>query len=349
MSSSGCDRPDNAKRPSSPDSSHEGTNYHSGSDVTSLFQQQISLLTPVSSESGSQTGHDHFLQDRGRTAVEECPDVSGTHNLGALELDPRHASTAVVEKVTRVAVQEFWSSRKLSSAKRPAKPCAHRSRKRLRPGSRRASATSVSCSDTEDSDSVLVEKPMATESGIWPCPFFVKDRKAYASCLTRHCLLSLNDVREHLYLMHQIPTYCSVCYDTFSTVRLRDDHMGRRECDYQRPKAFDGITDAQLRALEEQVDTEDKILESQRSQWLRFWHIIFPNDDLPPSPLSFTSQELKVYELRRFWNRTGEKITSEVLEPQELQEWVNGNGERDLGTLYSLVSDCAADELLKLL
>lgn len=348
MSSSDWDQLDYSDRPSSPSTSHDGTNFDPGSDVTSLFQQQISLCTPASSESRNHTGHNRFLEDQGQTAGEESPDVSETYSLGAPELDLSDESTAVVNKVTRVAVQQYYSFRRLSSAKRPAKPRKHRSRKRPRPGSRQASATGVSYSDSEDSDAVLVEQRMATELKFWPCPFFVKDRKAYKSCLTRHCLLSLDDVREHLCLMHQIPAYCSVCYEKFLTVRLRDDHMRTLECAYRPRRPFIGITDAQVRELEEQVDIGDRILSLQQRHWLKFWQIVFPDADPPSSPFYFTRQELKVYELRRFWNQTGQKIISAVLEPHELQEWTNGNKERDLETLYSIVFDRAADEVLQL-
>lgn len=337
MSSSEWDHLEYPECPSSPETSLDGTSVNAGSDATSLSQQQISLCTPVSSESGSQRGHSHFQEDRDRRAE----DKSQTHSLGALELD--HGSAAVVEKVTHAAVRRFLSLRKSLSAKRSARPCAHQSRKRQRRCSPRAQATGVSHSDSEESDFAQSKQPMV----FWPCPYFVQDREAYKSCLTRHCLLSLNDVREHLCLMHQIPIYCSVCYETFPTVTLRDSHMRSQECTWQQPKVFKGITDAQVRKLEEQVDLGDRILVLQQRHWLKFWHIVFPKIDPPASPFDFTKHELEVYEVRRFWNRAGKKITADALEPCELQEWTDGSEKRSLKALYSIISDCAVDEVLK--
>lgn len=189
---------------------------------------------------------------------------------------------------------------------------------------------------------------MATSSRIWPCPFFVKDKESYVSCLTRHCLLSMDDVREHLCLVHQIPIHCSVCYETFSTVRLRDEHMRSLECFHRPPVVFEGIADAQVRELNELGVAQCEKLRLQQKQWLKIWQIVFPNDDPPPSSFFFTKQELKVYGLRRFWSRAGEKIISDVLKQRGLQEWSIENEEQNLEVLYSIVSDRAADEVLGL-
>lgn len=120
------------------------------------------------------------------------------------------------------------------------------------------------------------------------------------------------------------------------------------ECFYRPPVAFDGITDVQVRELDEQGGAGDKISGLQQRQWLKFWQIVFPNAHPPPSPFLFTKRELKVYELRRFWNRAGEKIISDVLKQRGLQEWSIENEERNLEALYSIVSDRAADEVLTL-
>lgn len=123
--------------------------------------------------------------------------------------------------------------------------------------------------------------------------------------------------------------------------------MRSQECTWQQPKVFKGITDAQVRKLEEQVDLGDRILVLQQRHWLKFWHIVFPKIDPPASPFDFTKHELEVYEVRRFWNRAGKKITADALEPCELQEWTDGSEKRSLKALYSIISDCAVDEVLK--
>lgn len=262
------------------------------------------------------------------------------------EFDPAHKFAGVVEELTRTALERFRSVHVNPPRKRSISPCPERCRKRSRLGSCQDSASAGPNSDFEESDIVLVEHLVEKAPRIWPCPFFVRDRASYLSCWTRHCLLSVDDVREHLLSTHLEPIHCSVCYSTFSTVGLRDTHMRSQECLYRLPVVFDGLRDSQVRELERQGESDGKAPDLQAIQWVKMWCIVFSCTQLPSSPFSFSQRELAVYEFRRFWERHGENIIADVLVKHRLQEYNIGDEERSLQVLHSLVADHAVDCLL---
>jgi hypothetical protein len=137
-----------------------------------------------------------------------------------------------------------------------------------------------------------------------------------------------------------------VCYKTFKTVKLRDTHMRDQECHFQLPVVFNGIRDSQVRDLQKLQTAGDKAPFLQERQWVNMWCIVFSCTQLPPSPFSFTQQELAVYEFRCFWERHGEHIIANVLEKYGLQHYKIENEERSLEALSSLVADRAVDCLL---
>lgn len=287
----------------------------------------------------------HHSQDRALPATEEYLNTPEKYDRGAPKLPLRHDLSAVVGTLARAVVDAF-SATKPESEK--ASTASYRShfRKRSRMESWKEVGNVAIHSDWEESGEVLVDQPLAAGPKVWPCPFFVKDRKFYASCLTRHCLSSMSDVRQHLILMHRLPLYCSVCYETFTTVRSRNIHMRKRQCVCLPPVELDGITYAQMRKLEDQEKAGSKVTASQHEQWYAIWRTVFSQTPPPPSPFSFTEHELEVYKLRRFWNNSGKNIVSDVLKERGLQDFVAGKGKNDLEVLYSLVVERAAQELL---
>ncbi|KAH8768196.1 hypothetical protein F5883DRAFT_554178 [Diaporthe sp. PMI_573] len=265
---------------------------------------------------------------------------------GASELDPAHIFGGVVDELTGTAVEKFGSMSLSSSRKRSISQGPEKCHKRSRLGPCQDPASAGSISDFEERDTVLAEHLGKAAPRIWPCPFFVRDRASYLSCWTRHCLLSVGDVREHLCTAHLEPIHCSVCYETFPTVRLRDTHMRSQECHFQLPVVFDGLRDSQVRDLGRQVTAEDKAPGLQARQWVKMWCIVFSCTQLPPSPFYFSQQELAVYEFRRFWARHGEHIIANVLAKHRLRQYKIENEERSLQALSSLVADRAVDRLL---
>lgn len=265
---------------------------------------------------------------------------------GASVLDPAHKFGSVVDELTRTAVESFGLVHVSPSKKRSISPCPEKCRKRSRLGPCQDPTSAGSMSESEEGEVAIVEHPAEAAPRIWPCPFFVRDRKSHFSCWTRHCLLSVDDVREHLCSVHLEPIHCSVCYETFQTVKLRDTHMRRQECLSRLPIVFDGLRDSQVQELERQGSAGDETAGLQVRQWIKMWCIVFSCTQLPPSPFSFSPQELAVYEFRQFWMRHGQNIVANVLAKHKLRQYKIENEERSLQALFSLVADHAVDLLL---
>lgn len=261
-------------------------------------------------------------------------------------LDLAHKFAGIVDELTRTAVESFRSVYVSPPRKRSISPCSEQCRKRSRLGPCQDLVSAGSSSDSEESHIVLVQHPAEAATRIWPCPFFVRDRVSYLSCWTRHCLLSVEDVREHLCSIHLEPIHCSVCFETFPSVRLRDTHMRSQECHYRLPVIFDGLRDSQVRELERQGIARDRSPGLQARQWVKIWCIVFSCTQLPPSALSFSQQELAVCEFRLFWKRNGEGIIADVFAKQRLRQYKIENEGRSLQALYDLVADQAVDRLL---
>ncbi|KAH8768189.1 hypothetical protein F5883DRAFT_69620 [Diaporthe sp. PMI_573] len=258
-------------------------------------------------------------------------------------LDSACLFAGVVDELTRNAVERFNSANMSPSRRRFMDLCLEKGHKRPRLGSCQDPASAGSVSDTTENDTARVEHPVESAPRVWPCPFFVRDRVSHLSCLTRHCLLSLDDVREHLCSEHLEPIYCSICYETFPTARLRDDHMRSQQCSHRLPVVFDGLRDSQVRALQRQGSAADDIPDLQESQWIKIWSVVFSCARPPPSPFSWSQRELRVSQFRRFWERYGEDIIADVLAKHRLQQYNIGDEERNLDVLQLLVADLAVD------
>lgn len=271
-------------------------------------------------------------EDRNSESPSDCP-----------KLDTAYSFTGVVDELTRNAVERFNSAH-MSLARRISMDlCLERGHKRPRLGSCQDPASAGSVSDSTESDIVRVEHPVESAPRIWPCPFFVRDRVSHLSCLTRHCLLGIDDVREHLCSEHLEPIYCSVCYETFPTARLRDDHMRSQQCSHRLPVIFDGLRDLQVRELQRQRSAADNVPDLQASQWIKIWSVVFSCTRPPPSLFSLSQRELRVYQFRLFWERYGENIIADVLAKHRIQQYNIEDEERKLDALYLLVADLAVD------
>jgi hypothetical protein len=109
---------------------------------------------------------------------------------------------------------------------------------------------------------------------------------------------------------------------------------------------FNGLRDSQVRELQKLETADEEAPGLQARHWVRMWCIVFSCTQLPPSPFSFSQQELAVIKFRDFWERHGEYIIADVLEKHGLRHYKIENEERSLEALFSLVADCAVDRLL---
>lgn len=297
-------------------------------------------------DSGNPSDWTHLSAGRTRSLTESHMQNYETYSSGVLKFEPAHNFAGVVDELTSTAVETFHLTHTKPSRKRSMETTSEKGHKRPRLGSCQDPASAASVSETTENDTFPVEHPIESMPRVWPCPFFVRDRVSHLSCLTRHCLLSMNDVREHLCSEHLEPIHCSVCYETFSTARIRDDHMRSRKCSHRLPVIFDGIGDCQVRELQRQGSAADKIPDLQASQWIKIWSVVFSCTRPPPSLFSFSQEELRVYQFRRFWEKYGEKMIADVLEKHRLQHYNIEDEERNLDALHLLVADRAVDCLL---
>ncbi|KAH8751639.1 hypothetical protein F5883DRAFT_208113 [Diaporthe sp. PMI_573] len=326
---------------------------HVGTDLQE-FQDLFEWVSKI--EPGNLPGEDmnpesradraHLCQGKSPVTAEEHLDTHETYDTGSLNLDPPHSFAGVVDELTRTAVERFNSAHVSSSSERALDPNPEKCRKRSRLHPCQETTSAASISDSVESDVVLVEHSINSAPRIWPCPFFVRDRASHLSCLTRHCLQSIDDVREHLCSVHLEPIYCSVCYETFPTVRIRDTHMRSRGCRHRLPVIFDSLRDSQVRELERQRSAADTVPDLQARQWIQIWSVVFSCTQPPPSPFSFSQGELEVYRFRDFWKRHGEDIIADVLAKHRLQQYDIKDEERNLELLYQLVADRAVDCML---
>lgn len=134
--------------------------------------------------------------------AEEYLDKQEKPTSWAPELDPEHEFAGVVDELTRTAVERFRSAHVDPSRKRSILPAPEKCRKRSRLGPCQDPVIAGSISDIEESDVVPAEHTAKAATRIWPCPFLVRDRISYRSCWTRHCLLTLDQVREHSRCIH---------------------------------------------------------------------------------------------------------------------------------------------------
>lgn len=273
-----------------------------------------------------------------------------THNAyDTPMLDSNHGSE-VMQELMKIALENFSSAdmstlMEISTSSRLGN-C--RKSSQLVPFQKTENGDSVllAASDAAKDDTVHVTYPEEPAPQVWLCPFFVRDREWYRSCFTRHCLLSIQDLREHLCSEHLEPIYCSVCYKKFETVKLRDTHMQARKCHHQLPNIFNGLKDSQVQELEKQRSAADKISSLQTKQWIKIWSIVFSCTRPPSSSFSFTPEEVRVYQFRRFWEKYGESIIGRVLASHGLQQYHIKDEERHLDALFLLVADRAVDFLM---
>lgn len=195
-------------------------------------------------------------------------------------------------------------------------------------------------SDSEDVDTVVVHHASARAS-TFACPFYLMDKTRHETCLTRHNLSTIDEVKEHMWASHRRPNFCPICKETFDTMKARDDHIRGRNCEHQNLPTFDGLTDGQIQQLARQGSPPS----SRESQWFALWDIVFPSGPRPLSPYYSSTQEFLVVALRRFWETNGRTIISDFLREKGLQGWEVSDEERSLAILYRIVLHDAVDEV----
>ncbi|KAF2497166.1 hypothetical protein BU16DRAFT_581136 [Lophium mytilinum] len=140
------------------------------------------------------------------------------------------------------------------------------------------------------------------------CPFGKKDPLRYRACYG-HTLTKISFVKQHLSRKHQLPTYCSVCMDTFDSEEARDIHIRARACE-ERPRAhLEGITRVQKEKLQQRVPAKL----SEEEQWFTIFDILFPEHPRPQSAYIDGELSEELCSFREFATSKGPAIASQYL------------------------------------
>lgn len=199
-------------------------------------------------------------------------------------------------------------------------------------------------SDLEDLGTV-VPQHMNEQTKNLACPFYLWNKQRYRTCLTRHHLQNIEQVREHLWAIHQRPTFCPVCGRTFSRMEERDNHIRSRKC--TPPKTtlptFEGLTISHIRELARQAG----LPMSTEKRWFRMWATIFPGAERPVSMFYSTEEESRVCALRDFWAMHKHSMVKSLQETQGCQAHPLSYQSEDLVTLCNTVLNGAIDKILQ--
>ncbi|KAK9415483.1 putative C2H2-type domain-containing protein [Seiridium unicorne] len=255
----------------------------------------------------------------------------------------------VREDLATVALHRFTDKllKTSPSTKRPRRSLSPRTRKRIKLHSLSKHAEVEQRTMPEEEDTIFVDLP-GSESRVFACPFYIRNRKEHMRCLSRADLRSIEDLKRHLWNLHQRPPYCPTCGQTFNRASDRDDHIRARTCQKQDPPVPEGITEDQMHQLARRA--KPGTLES--SQWLDIWHVVFPVEDgqaksLPPqTPYLVGELESMVCVARTFWLNEGPLIIAEFLETRGLRAYDVPDEERNLDALHRLILNELIDGLL---
>lgn len=279
----------------------------------------------------------------GESALVSPSSENATHPLNSpFTLDPGHPFATVIGELKAILVDRFLNTCKSRPPKRQLLSLPRAARKRPRLAWSDPYMAVEFVSDSEDMDTVVVHHA-GERTSTFICPYYVKDKKKYEECLTRHSLSTIDEIKEHMWESHRRPNFCPICKTTFATMSDRDHHIRERNCEHHDSPTFDGLTDAQIQQLAQQAS----VLSSRESQWYELWDIVFPSGPRSVSPYYSSEQELRVVALRRFWEANGQEIISDFLRERDLQGWGVADEERSLAILFQVVLHDAIDEVYR--
>lgn len=175
------------------------------------------------------------------------------------------------------------------------------------------------------------------------CPFYVSNPSKYRQCLLQFDSDSIEGLIDHLGRQHERPSYCPICYETFETIILRDDHILKRVCKLESPRVIDGIGEQQKLKLWKR----DKWYLDESKRWNRIWAVVFPNTNFPRSPYLSDDCGLAVSMARDFWDARGQRCVLKFLKTQNVLEKDHEKDEEDLELLYKVGMNDLLEKVLK--
>ncbi|KAI8952597.1 hypothetical protein F4801DRAFT_540618 [Xylaria longipes] len=196
-------------------------------------------------------------------------------------------------------------------------------------------------SEPDDDDTVVIGSSTFKAHHL-ACPFYIRQKERYLSCLTRADMREIKDLKRHLWTAHRQPSYCPTCYDTFVLSEDWEDHVRLRSCMSSGKPRPEGISALQMQRLARRADP----WVSREVQWLLIWETVFPGVKLPSLPVLFGEVEAVVWMLRDFWSAEGDRIVCGFLTERRQQTPQPQDNEPDVITLGSLVLSRVIDQLV---
>lgn len=97
-----------------------------------------------------------------------------------------------------------------------------------------------------------------------------------------------SESREHVYRKHRLPQFkCNRCCCEFqNSTQLADHQRLEVPCNIRLQGQQDGVNEEQILALRSRKKSKGNTPESEK--WTKMYKIIFPDDELIPSPCKFS-------------------------------------------------------------
>ncbi|KXH34396.1 hypothetical protein CSIM01_00307 [Colletotrichum simmondsii] len=130
-------------------------------------------------------------------------------------------------------------------------------------------------------------KDIRARSTEFACPLFVKNPWEHLQCLRVNALITMSDVRDHIWTAHRVPYNCPVCAHTFCSASLRDKHIINRVCKPLGEAVRGGVTEDQ-----DCLITRTQQLPGRKKQWFAVWKILNPSTTQQPPKSPFLSDTM---------------------------------------------------------
>ncbi|KAI1118566.1 hypothetical protein F5Y14DRAFT_219281 [Nemania sp. NC0429] len=174
------------------------------------------------------------------------------------------------------------------------------------------------------------------------CPFYLRQKERYLSCLTCFDIREIKDLKRHLSTAHRQPTYCPICYSIFERTQDWEYHVRLGSCTSSGNTRPEGITILQMQQLAQQEDPRV----SRKLQWLLIFDVVFPGVRPPSLAFDFDEVEPLIWMFRDFWSAEGDGFVSAFLAERRQRGLPLDFDEADIATLSPLVLESGINQLL---
>ncbi|KXH30540.1 hypothetical protein CNYM01_02951 [Colletotrichum nymphaeae SA-01] len=199
--------------------------------------------------------------DSGISSIEKA------NTIGLVSTSPQTSSSAIAP---------IRGASELSSSAR-ARPYVHQSR----PSKRLQGNDDDSDRDDEEPKASTSKRARSKSTQHqFACPFWKLDPHKQRSCYSA-TLSEIRYVKQHILRRHVQPTHCTICMETFDSLKDLDRHLMQRSCATSSDPVYEGINEDQRHELQYWSARRGS---SKIDQWFELWDMIFPGIPRPNSP-----------------------------------------------------------------